>query len=331
LTTEASPHMDQSLLAKYISGVCNDSERQAVEAWKSESAEHAAELARLQKLWEAAASPTTYTPDTNEAWKKLEARIRTEAETGQETVRPLWPRLLRAAAVLAILVAAGWFLFEKDTSVQSPGWTVYSAVDSVKTVSLADGSTVTLNRHSRLEVSPDFGKERKTRLNGEAFFEVAKQGGKRFRVDLGESKVEVLGTKFNVRNDAGEELVSVEEGKVAFSREQSQSDSLHLTQGQSAGLISKEIKRVPSPDPNFMAWRTGRINFSKSPMSYVEEVLEKSFGRDIYLPVDLESCEITAKFDQNSFESIIMVIAAALDTEAIQSGSQWSLEGGSCK
>ena len=130
--------MDQSLLAKYIAGQCSETERQKVEAWQAASPEHAAEIARLQRLWEASDAPPEYVPDTDAAWEKLEERIETE---GQKIVRPFGPRLLRVAAVAAILVAAGWFLFEWAAyAPKVNGWVVHSTTDTPRTVTLADGS-----------------------------------------------------------------------------------------------------------------------------------------------------------------------------------------------
>jgi ferric-dicitrate binding protein FerR (iron transport regulator) len=65
---------------------------------------------------------------------------------------------------------------------------------------LPDGSKVWLNSHSRITYPRDYGiRERSLSLTGEAYFEVAKDPGKRFLVNAGDMQVEALGTSFNVK------------------------------------------------------------------------------------------------------------------------------------
>ncbi len=89
------------------------------------------------------------------------------------------------------------------------------------TVSLDDGSTVVLQKNSRLSFSKPFGiSGRKVFLNGEAFFEVARDSLSPFTVYSGEIVTEVLGTSFSVRafeND-NEVEVNVKTGKVSVFR-----------------------------------------------------------------------------------------------------------------
>jgi ferric-dicitrate binding protein FerR (iron transport regulator) len=237
---------------------------------------------------------------------------------------------MRIAAVVALVSVASWFIFEKGISKNQDRWTVYATTDEVKTLSLGDGSVVTLNRNSKLEVSPNFDNQRRTRLQGEAFFEVQKQEGKQFTVGLGQSDIMVLGTRFNASSSSGAERVVVEEGKVAFRLARANSDSLHLSANQSAGYVEKKLMRLPAPDPNEMAWRTQIINFSEQPMTYVEKTVEACYGKEIFVPDELATCKITAKFDQNSLEEVMEVIAIALNAEFKKSDNGWRLRGGSC-
>ncbi|MEZ4686275.1 MAG: FecR domain-containing protein [Bacteroidia bacterium] len=324
--------MDQSILAKYIAGQCSEAERRVVEAWKEASPDHAAEIARLQRLWEASDGPSDYVPDTDSAWEKLEERIETDS---QKIVRPLWPRLLRVAAVAAILVAAGWFLFDKTQPSGSEEWAVYESGDSVKTVTLADGSVVTLNRDSRLEVSPDFGEERTVRLEGGAFFDVAKNPEKPFRVDSDPVQVQVLGTRFELQRDvdlgdSSAVLLYVEEGLVAFSKE---NDSVHVAKNQAAAYSDNinTIKKIPSPDPNFFAWRTGKLSFEDQPLTYILDMLDRNYHMPLFAPQDLFQCRITAQFNNNSKEEILAVLGAAFNGEWLKEEVGWRLIGGTCE
>ena len=67
------------------------------------------------------------------------------------------------------------------------------------TIILSDGSKIKLNAASSFSFPTAFkGNKRTVRLNGEAYFEVAKRTEQRFEVQSGMQTVEVMGTHFNV-------------------------------------------------------------------------------------------------------------------------------------
>ena len=83
---------------------------------------------------------------------------------------------------------------------------------------LADGSVVWLNAGSRLRYPAAFARpQREVFLEGEAFFEVARDPKKPFLIHAGQSTTRVLGTSFSVRSYAREPAVVVVVVTVAFS------------------------------------------------------------------------------------------------------------------
>jgi transmembrane sensor len=86
---------------------------------------------------------------------------------------------------------------------------------------LPDGSHVWLNAASSIRYPAAFaGKERKVEITGEAYFEVAKNVAKPFRVKIGEAEVEVLGTHFNIMayDEEGAVKTTLLEGAVKVTR-----------------------------------------------------------------------------------------------------------------
>lgn len=85
-------------------------------------------------------------------------------------------------------------------------------------ITLEDGSIVTLNTASRIETRMTDSERTVRLLEGEAYFEVAHDAARPFRVYAGDGVTMAVGTAFSVRlkNDAVEVVVS--EGKVAYSR-----------------------------------------------------------------------------------------------------------------
>src|SRR5690606_7892291 len=103
-------------------------------------------------------------------------------------------------------------------------------------LSLPDGTHILLNSDSRLWYNPDFGKdlERVVYLEGEAFFDVAKDTLHPFKIHSGDITTTVLGTSFNVQAFADEEItVSLVSGKVQIENQSALNDSqIYLKPGE---------------------------------------------------------------------------------------------------
>jgi transmembrane sensor len=132
-------------------------------------------------------------------------------------------------------------------------------------MTLADGSRVWLNAASSLRFPVAFnGKERIVELTGEAYFEVAKNKSKPFKVKVaGTSEVEALGTHFNVHAYADEAAVTTTllEGKVKVNG--NKTDELILIPGeQSQFYTNGELTKNKTADAEaVLAWKNGKFNF----------------------------------------------------------------------
>lgn len=133
-------------------------------------------------------------------------------------------------------------------------------------VILPDGSKVWLNAASSLRFPTAFtGKERAVEMTGEAYFEVAKNANKPFRVLAKEAEVKVLGTHFNVSayEDDTEIKTTLEEGSV----EVKYADILRkIVPGQQASF-NKTDKKVTVGEVNvdqFLAWKNDLFYFDNT-------------------------------------------------------------------
>ena len=133
------------------------------------------------------------------------------------------------------------------------------------TMTLADGTRVWLNSESELHFPLQFGGEQRiVQLTGEAYFEVAKDAAHPFVVEVCDSKIQVLGTGFNVRSysEEGQIVTTLVEGAVCF---ESIEDRVILKPGEQS-ILDKEgqlQKRVVEVYP-FVAWKEGRFIFRTS-------------------------------------------------------------------
>jgi transmembrane sensor len=131
-----------------------------------------------------------------------------------------------AAILLIPLLVAGYIwitankseqLVAEDEFVTS---TIHAPLGSRINFTLPDGTVGWLNSGSSLTYNIPFNTNRNVSILGEVWFDVIKNGQHPFEVNTGTSKIEVLGTKFNISAYPEEKYVEVvlEEGKVKFSR-----------------------------------------------------------------------------------------------------------------
>ncbi|MEM9983799.1 MAG: FecR family protein [Bacteroidota bacterium] len=152
---------------------------------------------------------------TAQAWQELQAKIQSlpQEEAAPKVVR-MTPRTWTYALTgLAAVLLALWLVFSpSDLEDDVPSQTFISQSEPLE-VTLPDGSHVRLNAQSQLSYQPEtWDEERLVRLEGEAYFEVAK--GSRFTVDGRNVDATVLGTRFNVYDRGTKSAVQVFEGKV---------------------------------------------------------------------------------------------------------------------
>ena len=157
---------------------------------------------------------------------------------------------------------------------------------------LADGTLVWLNSASSLEFPPVFnGKERRVKLIGEAYFEVAKNKKLPFIVEVASSEVMVLGTHFNIRAYPDDNITPVEatllEGSIKFTHAEK---SLLLQPGEQASLGANETvtlnKNVDTDD--VIAWKNGFFHFEKRRIDFIMRELARWYDIEVVYkdPID---------------------------------------------
>ncbi|MCM0668062.1 FecR family protein [Flavobacterium tyrosinilyticum] len=145
---------------------------------------------------------------------------------------------------------------------------------------LADGTKVFLNAVSSIKYPTQFnGDQRIVELEGEAYFEVAKNKSKPFLVKSANQTIEVLGTHFNVHAYNNESVVKTTllEGSVAVS---SKNQKAILKPGQQSNISESSSKiAVKEVDTEAaIAWKNGRFKFDNADLKSVMKQLERWYG-----------------------------------------------------
>lgn len=228
------------------------------------------------------------------SWKLLEKQL-----FARRNRRLLWMRVASAAAVV-LLCMAGWLAYE---AWRPAPMLMVSTLAETRTVVLPDQTKVTLNRYSTLSYPERFKeKRRKVHLQGEAYFEVAKDAKHPFIVKAEAVRVKVLGTHFNVEAYPGDAEVrtTLLEGSVAVSLK-GENQRLVLAPNESAVYNKEKRTLVQEAAPgakNEILWRKGIILFDQLPLHEIVRQLSNAFQTDIRIDdPQLQNYRMTATFD----------------------------------
>lgn len=192
-----------------------------------------------------------------------------------------WPWMAAAAAVL---IAAGIgiaYLLIPATYTAPYG--------TRQTVRLPDASRITLNSGSSISYNRLYGyTNRRTELNGEAFFEVESDADLPFEVATYNASVTVLGTKFNLRSWASEPEseteVTLTEGKLSFRAGANPGSAVILNPGERSTVRDR---RATPTDPdrasvsNTLSWMENRFAFEDRPLRQIVRELERRYDLSI--------------------------------------------------
>lgn len=212
-----------------------------------------------------------------EIWEESANLRRITPFAAQLAASPKKHRLLplaAAAAVLALIAGALlWLVPRPDLATE---------VGEQRLVTLNDGTHVFLNTATRLTVKYDAGTRLVELKTGEALFDVAKRPNWPFIVVAGNRKIRALGTSFVVRRDETQTAVTLVEGTVTVTQDESTAQarlkpSLRETQaasqaftlkpGQKLTFLAGQARLDTTSAEKAVAWRRGEIIFDDTPLS----------------------------------------------------------------
>ena len=324
------------LLHKQLTGEISPAEQDILGNWISQSAENKRFADDLRLAWDKSAGyEKDFQPNLDLAFRQLQGRI--YAEPVPLRVLSFRQRLMRVAAVAAVLIIGLWGYQRFSSTIATPESVVVSSGDVNKEVLLPDGTRVWLRQGSSITYAAAFtGKERLVQLTGEAYFEVAHDSSKVFHVVMADQKggVEVLGTAFNVRQSAEETAVTVRSGKVRFYPEV-KSKSVILNAGEKA-VLNKPKRQLATETVltfNELSWQTGGLEFIRTPMRQVISDLETYYGVQLTLTnTSLQNCKHTAPLTNQPLEKVLESLSLTYQMQVKQTGPKaYQLTGGSCQ
>jgi len=187
-------------------------------------------------------------------------------------------------------------VWKKDSNTivlgQSSGATVSVPARAMYHVVLPDGTKTVLNAGSTLRWTAAYnGGQRMVELEGEGYFDVAKDEAHPFRVRTNRWEVEALGTAFDVRDYRNEprQQAVLQSGKLIVQDKDKKSVTLlphqsAVTNNDQSGIQVNEHADVET----LLAWKRGYFNFDKRDMREAIQHIAQWYGVSVSFAKDLQ-------------------------------------------
>ena len=312
-------------LIRMDGGGLSAGERAQFDVWIAASESHHVAFLRAEAAWKRADRLRKLRPLDGEIDENLlDPSQGAVANRGARPRFPVW-KSLSAAACLATVGVVVWFV------VQSQGWQTYdTAVGSTERVVLQDGSTLSLNTDTRVQVRFTEERRRIVLKRGEALFEVAHDASRPFDVQAGESLVRAVGTAFKVRMHGKTDVeVLVTDGTVAVAPVVA-AISIHeplpptlpkLTVGESARVKRDglDVQKVSHEEiAHKLAWRDGRLWFDRDRLSdAVAEFNRYNRRRLVVADPSIADLRIGGGFAATDPESFVAALERSFGVRAV--------------
>lgn len=281
------PENIEDLINKlYSNKLLGPEELHKIELWMRQIQSNQEAEAGLKLNWEKAIDAKTEL-----SFDEIRRRIK---QNGEKLRKMKWQHWVhhfqRVAAILLIpVLILSSLLFIHDLR-KSPQWLTLATRQGERThVVLPDGSEVWLNVDTKLEYPTSYNQSnRLLKLQGEAYFKVAKGKKYPFVVNARNFKVMAVGTEFNISaySDEPEASTFLKKGivKFTYSPEDHPSQVFEMRPGQETvvNIPKNSLKLFTSASDYTGNWRNGELYFDNDPMDRVFRKMERWYGVTIH-------------------------------------------------
>lgn len=239
-----------------------------------------------------------------------------------------------AAGIAVVVLAINIFFSGNETmlpeitdlnGISPRNYEMYTAKGERNTVTLSDGSIVYLNSNSKLVYPKTFsGKDRQIELRGEAYFAVAHDPSKPFRVKTGSSTTEVVGTEFNLRYRSNKMELVVAKGAVKAYRNNSDK-FVSVTKGNMVIYNPEKGFTIPQKVNvhRYTAWRENKLSFVQAQLFDVMNEIEMYYNvQVIYKNRHVKNKTLTGIFDADSLDHVLAMIALTMNMDIHREGKK---------
>jgi transmembrane sensor len=288
------------------------------------------EIATLEELWRKASKDSSFEAEHSageledierKTFKAINLEIlkHKRDRTTPLLSRPLFYKV--AATVLILFSVSLWWYANSNDPIE-----IRNGFGERLTVTLPDQSTVVLNGNSVLRYSNDWDKvaSREVWIEGEAFFSVIHtKDHQKFIVHAdNQLRVEVLGTKFNVKARHQTSEVMLAEGRVKIGLGKNvAAEEVFMEPGELAIVRNKSISKQVVKQQKYISWVENKLFFDRTPLSELAVLLRDTYGLTVtFANPGLEKRELSGEISSATADDIFYAIAETLDLKIEREG-----------
>ena len=312
----------------FIQWVRNPTDAQSLfwENWLTTHPEKAQTVAKARDIILAVRYKNAYAPSESDmltVWENIQRGLPSNTSGQHWSPKLTWPSIVRYAAAVVIVSISSWLVWNYSQRKEIDSKVVAGVVSNLvehktgrgrkETVTLPDGSMVTLNSESRISYQSNFGQgKRDVQLEGEAFFEVTPDPAQPFNIVTGDVVTTVVGTSFNINAypDKRQIRVAVLTGKVKVADASgSEKDKVVTLVPNEMSVFEKETGRLVSSGfdaEQEFGWKNNTIVLKNADFQEIKKTLEREYAVTFVVDKGLKvKEEFSAKFENAPIKKVL--------------------------
>lgn len=347
---EKGYNFEHNIIVRFLMNEASLEDITLLEEWISSDTEHYNYFEQIRDTWNSIEIEKELDKDGIQSdFSNILNRIEeTESRNNyfnfnRKNFNSIW--FFKVAAVFLVGFVASWLVFNQSNLAVS-NKTAYNVIETPKgsstTINLPDGSKIWLNAGSRLRYPQEFSlNSRNVFLEGEAFFEIAKDQNRQFLVKTPDLTVKVFGTKFNVKSYPGDPTVetTLVEGSVSIQKNladgKAEGNEIKMEPNQRIVLYKgpekvtqgdspvKKIENVPARKAKFViskriqtdrftSWKDGQLIIKSEPMIKLAVTLERRYNVKIHFEdEEIKQSRFTGTIEDETIEQVMAAIKIA--------------------
>jgi transmembrane sensor len=238
--------------------------------------------------------------------------------------RPWYRNRVVAAAAAAVLV--GVVALTAFWAMPPSAMTLHTGPGEQRTIALSDGTQLTMNTRSNIEVRLGRSKREVRVLDGEVFFAVAKDPSRPFLVETPLGIARAVGTRFNVLAESAHVEVATEEGRVWVTPTNDASAGVMASAGLRATLVragsapvldKADLSRIEN-------WRARRLEFDDVPL----DMALRECSRYLAVPIrpatpEIGRIRVSAVLTIGDIEALRSTLKGAFGLTLVAGRDEW--------
>ncbi len=259
--------------------------------------------------------------NTEKGWNKFAEKYK----QGKNLHMVRW--LLVAAAITLVVVVVKSVLYQKST--ENKIIEISTTDNQKKELELWDGTTIWLNSNTSLIVDT---LQKEINIEGEAYFEFSDRNT--FTLASPHGKYMTQGGCFNLRSRTKDEgaLLIVDKNHVSILWDNDVKYVSVVDSGIKAKIVPcVAIIKVTNDDPNYLAWKTGELHFTNTPMYCIIEKLEELNNTIINVSnKNIRYCRVSSDFKTLAANSVLIELTQYLNFRIENEPKGYRLIGDGC-